>query len=397
MLGKSQKDDHKTTFNKHKKTFSIIVAIKDESKQVIESLVENLKRINYERYEVIIVSDDDESKFREYLEIKFPENFRLIRRESNSGGKAGALNFASRISKGDYLVFMDADARVNEDFLQRLNNKDYVACSLKIIIYDTSTSIQSYYAEFTEKVMDMMFKGRSKLGLPIFPNGSAFSIRRDTLLSIGGWKENAIAEDLELGIRMYLNDLKNLFYDDVVVFLKSPYTLMDLYNQIQRWSYGSSQLLKSSLKLLKKGIKGFEGLLYSQQWVIYPLFFTVLGVYGILTPVFNITQTYLLLLILIYGISVVFYSQVLNQKRVDIKILKTILDASITGYLKGLFGLKYKWRVTPKILDKGGRLIEDNNIPLISIPFYLISFFDASMGFVLSSIVILLVALIESF
>ncbi len=49
---------------------SIIVAIKDEEPSVIKELIENLSSLNYENYEVIIISDDKEERFRELSTIE---------------------------------------------------------------------------------------------------------------------------------------------------------------------------------------------------------------------------------------------------------------------------------------------------------------------------------------
>ncbi|MCY0884130.1 MAG: glycosyltransferase family 2 protein, partial [Acidianus infernus] len=51
--------------NKHK--ISIIIAIRNEEADTINELIQNLRNIDYDNYEVIIISDDPPEKFREIL------------------------------------------------------------------------------------------------------------------------------------------------------------------------------------------------------------------------------------------------------------------------------------------------------------------------------------------
>ncbi|BCU69022.1 glycosyltransferase [Stygiolobus caldivivus] len=383
---------------KNERFYSIIVAVRNEGKETIKELINNLASIDYDKYEVIIVSDDTESYFKEvFSAVTLPANFRVVRRESPKGGKAGALNFAVNLAKGDYLVFLDADARVGKGFFQKLNEKSYLASALRIRIYSDETTLQRYYKEFTEKVMLALFKGRYFLNLPIFPNGSAFSIRKSVLLSVGGWKEGAIAEDLELGIRLFLKDVKVVFFEDIIVYSKAPYTLYDLYKQIERWSYGSSQIFLLSAKMVRKGISGLEGFIYAQQWGLYPLFLLTLIVFNGLEFLLELDQLLLLTPLLVYGISTVIYALVLGQKEGDLRVVLTILNASVAGYSRGLFRIPYKWRVTPK--EKKEERGEDDTRKinfLKIIPIFLLSFINAVFSYWLSCIVLLGLGVIES-
>ena len=371
--------------------YSIIVAIRNESVETIRGLVENLSSLDYENYEVIIVSDDDEEKFKRIVEeVKFPPNFKVIRREKPEGGKAGALNLGCNLAKGDYLVFLDADGRVDKNFLRKLNEKEFDAAAFRISIYNDETTVQKYYKEFTEKVMVSLFKGRYLLGLPIFPNGSAFAIKRKVLFMVGLWKEGVITEDLELGIRLFLHGVKVKYFHDIVVYSMAPFTLYDLYKQIERWSYGSAQLLLFSLKMIKRGIKGLEGFLYAQQWGIYPLYVLTILVFDGLEFLLRINQLLLLLPLFIYGISVGIYALSLGQKEGDIKVVFTVVNASVSGYLKGVLKIPYKWRVTPK--EKGE---EKRTLNLLSLPFLFLALVNALAFYWIASLILLGFGLIE--
>ncbi|BAB65518.1 glycosyltransferase [Sulfurisphaera tokodaii] len=380
--------------NKSQKGFSIIVAEKNESKKTIEGLIHNLLDINYEKYEIIIISDDPkekfEEKYREYMNI---EKLKILHRNNPVGGKAGALNYGVKHSKYEYLVFLDSDARVDKDFLSKLALYDFNVASYRLRIYNAETDVQRYYKEFTEKVMDSLFKVRYYLGLPIFPNGSAFCIRKDILIKVGGWKENIITEDLELGIRLFLHNYKIKYLDDIIVYSLAPFTLDDLYKQIERWSYGSAQLLLQSFKLFKKGIRGIEGVLYAQQWGIYGLFIFMLILLSSLNFILKIPLLVFILSIVVYGMSVSIYALVYKQKVNNYKLPLVILNASIAGYCKGLIRLPFKWTITPKEMEKE---VKKEKIKVwITIPL-LFSFLNIIFGNILPSIILLFFSIMES-
>ena len=375
------------------KFFSVIIAVKGEDRETIKGLIDNLSSLDYRNYEVIIVSDDDETHFKQIFgDLTLPKNFRIFRRDNPKGGKAGALNFACSKGIGDYFVFLDADARVDKEFLKRLNKKDFNAAAFKISIYGVETELQKYYRDFTDKVMISLFRGRSSLGLPIFPNGSAFSIKRDTLWNVGMWKEGVIAEDLELGIRLFLKGVKVEYFHDITVLSKAPYTLHDLFKQIERWAYGSSQILLLSLKMLGKGFKGVEGFIYAQQWGIYPLFLLTLLFFNGMEFLLGINQLILLLPLIIYGVSTAAYVLSLGQKEGDFSIVITIINASTSGYWKGLLKIPYKWRVTPK----QRREEESQKSSFKELLIFLFSFINSLYGYWLSSLILLGLAIMES-
>ncbi|QKR00514.1 glycosyltransferase family 2 protein [Metallosphaera tengchongensis] len=330
---------------------SIIVAVKDEPKELIEKLVENLSRIEYDNYEVIIVSDDSEEKFEELKALPVPPNFSLFRRDFQGGRKAGALNYGIEKSTGEILIFLDSEARVEPDFLSRIlpyMNK-YEAVAMRLRIRNPESKLQRLYSEMTDFSMNSLFKGRWLRGLPIFPNGSAFSIRKETVVKVGYWREGIIAEDLEMGIRLFLKGVTVAYADDVVVETLAPFSWKDLFEQMKRWAYGSGQLMIYSLSMARKGIKGIEGIIYANQWGIYPLFILMLLIAGLVYPFLTSS-----ILAWIFGLSIFLLSSFLlsirsRMEEYDIRIPTLMLTAFLTGYFLGALRTKFKWKVTPKI------------------------------------------------
>ncbi|MEM0091065.1 MAG: glycosyltransferase family 2 protein [Saccharolobus sp.] len=385
---KKQKTDD-PILNSEEKRIDIIVAIKDENEEVIKNLVENLSELDYKNYKVIIVSDDNEEYFTKIVRYlgNIPNNFILIRRPSNEGRKAGALNFALNMSNAEMVAFLDADARVDKDFLKKLSSLNYDAVAFRIKIRDPVTYIQRAYKYTTEFTMDSLFKARYNLGFLIFPNGSAFAIKRDLLTKLGGWKYGKITEDLELGLRLALNGIKIHYVNSVIVYSLAPYDLQDLYNQIRRWAYGSAELLLYSMRLFKLGTKGIEGFIYTQQWGIYPLYLFFLMLALSLQFIIRINFIYVLGSLMPVILSTIIYNIMLRAKG-DYRAGIITIIASMFGYIQGLFRMKFNWKVTPKKKLNS----EENEVPSIKIlglVLALLSYVNALFDSILSSLILL--------
>ena len=99
--------------------FTVIVPGHNEE-QVIEETVLNLKDLNYPNYEVIVVNDGQLGCHAGDPRRLLTENaswLRIIHLEPNSG-KSKALNAAILVSRGEFMLTIDADCLVDKDVLQ---------------------------------------------------------------------------------------------------------------------------------------------------------------------------------------------------------------------------------------------------------------------------------------
>ncbi len=240
--------------------------------------------------------------------------------------------------------------------------------------------------------MNALFKAREKLGLIIFANGSAFAIRRDILRKVGGWKENSVAEDLELGIRLALNGIRVKYVDDIIVYTLAPYTLTDLYNQIKRWAYGSAELLAYSMRLLKLGVKGIEGFIYSQQWGIYPLYLLVFLIVISLQFILNVNYLYVFSSLVPILVSNGIYITLIKPKDDYRSGIVTII-ASLIGYIQGALKVKFKWKVTPKnpIIKEEEEIL---SIRILGVILAIMAYVNSLFNNTLSSLLLILFSII---
>ncbi|WP_187152740.1 glycosyltransferase [Acidianus manzaensis] len=374
--------------------FSIIVAIKNEDQKIVKELISNLIALDYDKYEVIIVSDDPKEYVSNIISSTGVSwnNIKIVRRERPIGRKAGALNYATKLANGEYFIFLDSEARVNKDFLRKIcKYLDKEPLALHVEIRNHENFIEKIYSETTNFAMKSLFLSRFQKGLYIFPNGSAIVISRDTLSKIGFWKEGIVTEDLELGIRAALKGKQFTYVHDILVSLLSPRALFDLYYQIERWAYGSGELFIYGLKLFSKGFKGVEGYIYVIQWGIYSVFIFVLAIVASLQMLLHLSMSTYIISILIFSISLLIYSSSfkISEDEAYLVSIATIW-AAIIGFTKGLFKLNFSWKVTPKIRSNTSKPLV---LRVLQYIFFIIALTNLIYNNIFSSLILLLLSI----
>jgi len=201
---------------------------------------ENVKKLIKEGFEVIVAVDEPNEEIlrivREYgLKATISERRR---------GKWRALNDAIRLAEGDYIIFIDSDTRIVE--LGGFENFDAV----EIVKEVNASSLIERLAKIEFFNMFLTSKIASKLGSCLSLNGSAFGIRRDVLLKLGGFRRR-INEDTDLGMRLGLNGYRVGVCGRAMT--KSPSRLKDWLAQRERWSLGGAEVVIENLpSILKK-------------------------------------------------------------------------------------------------------------------------------------------------
>ena len=125
---------------------SLIIPVYNVEKFLVKAL-ESVKNQTFQDFEVIIVDDGSTDKSIAISEKYCNENpnFRLIKQENK--GPGAARNAAIKISKGEYIAFMDSDDYLEPNFLECLynaaieNDADIVCCNFNMYYPDKKLKI----------------------------------------------------------------------------------------------------------------------------------------------------------------------------------------------------------------------------------------------------------------
>jgi hypothetical protein len=199
-------------------TFSVVVAARNEA-AVIGSLVADLAAQDHRGpasdrcFELVVVDDRSvdgtgEIARRAAEATGIGHVTRVVRREGDDlpDGKGAALTAAQpEACTGDVVVVLDADARIGPRFLSTLAwyiEEGAGAVTARRRIAHAGTDLLAG-AQADEQTADgEIQRGRWALGGCSEFRGNGIVIRRDLLAELGGWRAEALTEDLDLSSRL---------------------------------------------------------------------------------------------------------------------------------------------------------------------------------------------------
>ncbi len=404
---------------------TILVPVRNEDPHLVIRLLYEINKLNYDhdKIEVIIISDDLKKDFLELKNIientskHIDYEVKLLWRPYAKGFKAGALNYGLKHAKGEIITVLDADSLPEQNLLKKALytlRKGYDALMVKWLPSNPNENLLceaiGSYQKFAFKTL---FEGRFKVLGYTGLAGSGFIIRREVLEKLGGFNENCILEDVDLGLRLFLKKYNIGFLTNTHVSLEVPSDYLSYREQQKRWAYGAAQIMKkyciSILKSARSIIEKLEYSVYLSQYIssLLLLLFTLLATllylaYGSIDFIFKPLLTLWVFVFSIYtGLFIHF------NVRDGLSIFRAIRIAGrISGVtypmiphlmlstFKALIGIRLFWLVTPKGARKREFKVRER-FPLIYETLYftllaLLLFSVLSKGYLLISSWILL-------
>ncbi len=354
---------------------SIHIPVKNEPKDIVRRALLSIRGSNYNgEMEVLVISDDDPATCRELKEFSKDVleeiNGSLICRGRPYGRKAGALNCALRKTKGDYVIVLDADARVSENFINTIisfsNKTGHPHISLWKAYNAEESLISEALAIAEEFANASIILGREMVMGRVSLVGSGCCIEKRLLERVGGWDESVLLEDVELGLRLESlgRPVKTCPHN---LLVEMPATYSAFKAQQCRWAYGAVELLKRillgkySLSLRSR----IEWTIYLSQYfsslfsfILLPLATIAMLIGGVMEDLSM--QTAIMLMLapsILYAILFVNHAVRYCGKRL-LRALRIIgrlscvtlsMSPSITySVIKSFLSLPFEWRITPK-------------------------------------------------
>ena len=241
-------------------TFSVLVAARDEA-AVLPNLVADLAAQDHRSeggrplFELIVIDDRSvdgtpQAVLRAAAGAGIGGVTRLVRRSGPelADGKGAALTAVSPAAcHGDVIVVLDADARIGPAFLSTLAG--YVSVGVEAMtvrrrVLDAATS-QLGAAQADEQLADgEIQRGRWALGGCSEFRGNGIVVGRELLARAGGWRAEALTEDLDLSSRIAaLEGVRVAWLIDAEVWEEPVRDAISLWQQRVRWAEGALRRL----------------------------------------------------------------------------------------------------------------------------------------------------------
>ena len=228
---------------------SLLVAAKNEE-AVISNLIDMLCNLDYpqDKYEVWAIDDrstDNTPVILDKLAVEYPQ-LKVVHRAANAGGgKSGALNQVVPQTFGDLIGVFDADAKVSSDLLNRVvplfRDRQTGAVQVRKAIANTEENFWTK-GQAAEMALDSYVQQqRIAVGGIGELRGNGQFVSRTALDSCGGWNEETITDDLDLTIRLHLDNWKINFLLIPAVLEEGVTKASSLWHQRNRWAEGGYQ------------------------------------------------------------------------------------------------------------------------------------------------------------
>ena len=237
---------HPPVVNENYRPFVSIMIPAHNEEGVISATLENIRTIDYQNYEIIIIDDrstDNTASVIMDLASKYENVVAMVRDKDAFPGKSAVLNDALKVAKGEAILVFDADATVEPDFLNKLipflEPADVGAVQARKIIRNKDVNILTR-CQNNEYTMDTHLQvGRDAVKGAVELRGNGELIKRAALEDIGGWNNYTITDDLDMSTRLHIKGWDVRFCPEACVYEEGIIYVFPLFRQRRRWLEGT--------------------------------------------------------------------------------------------------------------------------------------------------------------
>ena len=228
-------------------------------KYVVEGLLRSVTAIDYpkDKLEIQILDDSTDDTWelcKQQVELYKAQGFDIVclHRVDRTGFKAGALEAADAVAKGEFLLILDADFRPEPDILKV--TMPYFT-DPKVALVQTRWGHINREKNMLTKLQGIFLDGhfaleqtvRNRSGRFFTFNGTAGVWRKQAITDGGGWEHDTITEDMDLSYRVQMKGWNFVYLNDYVTPAELPEDMDGFKTQQHRWTKGSIQVCQKML------------------------------------------------------------------------------------------------------------------------------------------------------
>jgi len=254
---KLQKNRVPTTFEPPRHRFTLLLPARHEE-EVIQDTIQRMVDLNYPRELVqvlVVIEAGDHGTIAEVntklaaLQAQGIDHVQLITFSDPPINKPHGLNVGLRAASGDVVTIFDAEDEPHPDILNVVNTvmvreqAEVVQCGVQLMNYAdrwfSALNVLEYLFWFKSHMHYHAAVGTIPLG------GNTVFFQRKLLEHVGGWDQDCLTEDADIGIRLSAQGVHmRVIYDHrYVTREETPPTVGQFVKQRTRWNQGFLQVL----------------------------------------------------------------------------------------------------------------------------------------------------------
>ena len=236
--------------------YSIIIPVYNRPDEVDE-LLESLSHQTLKDFEVVVVEDGSSVPCKEVVGKYLPEMEIRYYAKPNSG-PGQTRNYGAERSRGEYLLILDSDCILPEDYLQAVD------AELEREPADAFGGPDRAHASFTpvqkaiNYAMTSFFttggiRGGKKKMDKFYPRSFNMGVRAEVYKTLGGFSNMRFGEDIDFSIRIFKNGYRCRLFPEAWVWHKRRTDFRKFFKQVHNSGIARINLYKKypeSLKLV---------------------------------------------------------------------------------------------------------------------------------------------------
>lgn len=234
---------------------TVLVAAHNEE-AVVADILKALMEVDYpgDRLVIIPVNDRSTDRTREIIDDYAEGNPRIepFHRMGGKPGKAAALKDAMERVSTEVVLIFDADYVPGKSLIRQLVapffDPEVGAVMGRVVPLNVGKKLLTRLLDL-ERSGGYQVDQQARMNLHLVPQygGTVAGIRKSALEEIGGWNQDALAEDTDLTYRLLLAGWKTVYANRAECYEEVPERWPVRVRQIMRWAKGHNQAMTSYL------------------------------------------------------------------------------------------------------------------------------------------------------
>ena len=198
-----------------------IAIVNYNGKNLLESLLKSISKLNYKNYEIIVVDNSSSDGSQDFIRSHYG-NIKLISNQKNLG--YSGMNSALKYCRGEFVLFLNNDMELDKNCIKELvktikSDKNTAMVAPKLVnLYDKK--LKSAGTWLSRAFYNGHIKGNGKDAVKEIPYLGVGLIRRDFVELFGYIFDPdyfIYGEDVDLGLRIRLSGKKVMFEPKAVM------------------------------------------------------------------------------------------------------------------------------------------------------------------------------------
>ena len=215
--------------------YSLVIPVYNRPEE-IDELLGSLLNSHFKNFEVIIVEDGSQRKCEQIIE-KYQHKLDIKYTYQDNTGPGPARNNGAKSATGEYIIFLDSDVIVPENYLEIINkdlSKNSTDCfggpdkdhpsftkTQKAINYSMTSTLTTGGIRGSQENFDKFYPRSFNLG-----------IKKSVFEEMNGFSEMRFGEDLDLSMRIIEKGFQTKLIRDAFVYHKRRNNYRSFFKQV---------------------------------------------------------------------------------------------------------------------------------------------------------------------